>query len=148
LFEQNDGMTEFSIKRLRETFFKKRVGSKTKDPSGLRSHTRYRAFARVKFQGHLGEEHLLKDISVTGCCVECTSLADIQSDIQYTLEVTPEEAAKIGRFELQVKSIWIHSADYSGEVGFSIVASPKGKLFQRYVDYLSWREARLQPVAT
>jgi hypothetical protein len=140
-------MTEFSIKRLRETFFKQREGSKPKDASGKRSHARYRAFARVKFQGHMEGEHLLKDISVTGCCVECTSLADIHGDTQYTLEIIPEESAKIGRFELEVKTIWIRPADYSGEVGFGIIASPKGKLFQRYVDYLSWREAHQKPAA-
>jgi hypothetical protein len=106
-----------------------------------RRHARYRAFARVRFPDHAGEESLLKDISITGCCVECTSLMNLKPGIQYTLEMIPEGAAKIGRFSLEAKSVWIRPGDYSSDVGFSIVASPKGKLFQRYVDYLSWRDA-------
>jgi hypothetical protein len=106
-----------------------------------RKNLRFRTLARARIQGILGEESLLKDLSVTGCCVECTSLADIQPNIQYTLEIIPEEASKIGKFELLVKTIWVRSGGYSGDVGFAITASPKGKLFQRYVDYLSWRAA-------
>jgi hypothetical protein len=93
----------------------------------------------VRIHGVLGEESLLKDLSVTGCCVECTSLADIHPNARYTLEVIPEKAAKIGKFELPVEAKWVRSGAYSGEAGFIITASPKGKLFQRYVDYLSWR---------
>jgi hypothetical protein len=106
-----------------------------------RRHIRYPAFARVKFPDHVGEESILKDISVTGCRVECTALMNLKPDTLYTLEMIPENAAKIGKFNLEVKPIWIQPGDYSSDVGFSIVASPKGKLFQRYVDYLAWRDA-------
>ncbi|MDR3247329.1 MAG: PilZ domain-containing protein [Treponema sp.] len=132
-------MAGFSLKRLRAAFTN--PGTQEGPAGNHRVHTRYRTFARVKIQGHMGEENLLKDLSVTGCCLECTSLADIHADTQYTLEVIPEDAAQIGRFELEVSTVWIRPAGYSGEVGFNIVASPRGKLFQRYVDYLSWREA-------
>jgi hypothetical protein len=40
-----------------------------------------------------------------------------------------------------VEARWVRGGDYSCEVGFSITASPKGKAFQRYVDYLSWRSS-------
>jgi hypothetical protein len=96
----------------------------------------------VKFRGHVGEENLLKDISVTGCRVECSSLANMQLDTTYVLEVIPEAGAKIGHFEFEAKTVWIYPSGYSGDVGFRITASPKGKLFQRYVDYLSWQEKR------
>ncbi|MDR0730663.1 MAG: PilZ domain-containing protein [Treponema sp.] len=132
-------MTEFSIKRLRESLDKHKQHEKT--GAELRSHTRYRSFARVKFPDQIGKENLLKNLSILGCCVECTSLVDIHLDTPYTLEVMPEAAAGIGNFTLEVKAVWIHPAGYSGDVGFVITASPKGKLFQRYVDYLSWREA-------
>ncbi|GHT56299.1 hypothetical protein FACS1894109_04810 [Spirochaetia bacterium] len=104
-----------------------------------RKNIRYRTLAKVRIHGILGEESLLKDLSVTGCCVECTSLADIGPNNQYKLEIIPEKAAKIGQFELEVEVKWVRSGADSSEVGFSITASPKGKLFQRYVDYLSWR---------
>jgi hypothetical protein len=132
-------MTEFSIKRLRETLHKQHAG--LEKGTEYRSHIRYRSFARVKFRRLEGKENLLKNISVLGCCVECTSLADIHLDGEYVLEVMPEAASKIGYFELEVKAVWIRPSGYSGDVGFVITASPRGKLFQRYVDYLSWRDA-------
>ncbi|MDR1286626.1 MAG: PilZ domain-containing protein [Treponema sp.] len=106
-----------------------------------RKNNRYHTLARVKIPGVLGEESLLKDLSVTGCCIESTSYADISPNTRYKLEVMPESAAAIGDFELVVESIWIRSGGYSCEVGFSILESPKGKLFQRYVDYLAWRSS-------
>jgi hypothetical protein len=42
-------------------------------------------------------------------------------------------------FDLLVEAKWIHAGDHAHEMGFSIVESPKGKSFQRYADYLSWR---------
>ncbi|GHT56265.1 hypothetical protein AGMMS50268_33650 [Spirochaetia bacterium] len=110
-----------------------------KFPPESRKHIRYRTLARARIHGTLEDESLLKDISVTGCCVEFTSMADIQPNTTYKLEVIPEVAAKIGKFELQVETRWIRSGGYSTEVGLFIAASPKGKLFQRYVDYLAWR---------
>jgi hypothetical protein len=132
-------MTEFSIKRLRESLGKRK--QQGNPGAEHRSHTRYRSFARVKFRDQIGKENLLKNLSILGCCVECTSLADIHLDAPYTLELIPEAAAGIGHFTLEVKAVWIQPAGYSGDVGFVITASPKGKLFQRYVDYLSWRDA-------
>jgi hypothetical protein len=132
-------MTEFSIKRLQESLHRQHTDIKKDEQADHRSHTRYRSFARVKFQGIVGGDNLLKDISVTGCRVECTSLSDIQLDTPYVLEVIPEANARIGRFELEVKAVWLSPSGYSGDAGFSITASPRGKLFQRYVDYLSWQ---------
>ncbi|MDR1025413.1 MAG: PilZ domain-containing protein [Treponema sp.] len=137
-------MREFSIKRLQESLRRQHTGIGKEEQVDNRSYTRYRSFARVKFQGIIGGENLLKDISVTGCRVECTSLSDIQLDTPYVLEIIPEASARIGRFELEVKAVWLSPAGYSGDVGFSIIASPKGKLFQRYVDYLAWQGDRRQ----
>ncbi|MDR2102023.1 MAG: PilZ domain-containing protein [Treponema sp.] len=88
-------------------------------------------------------ESLLKDISITGCCIECTMQVDVSQNSQYKLEVIPEHAAKIGKFELMVEARWVRSGQDACEIGFSIVASPKGKLFERYVDYLTWRSSEI-----
>jgi hypothetical protein len=106
-----------------------------------RRNDRYRTLARVRIPGILEGENLLKDLSITGCCVECTAYSDIKPNAQYQMEIIPESAARIENFLLEVETKWIRSGGYSGEVGFNITASPKGKLFQRYVDYLSWRSA-------
>jgi hypothetical protein len=106
-----------------------------------RKNRRYQTFARARIPGVLEGETLLKDLSVTGCCVECTTQSDIKPGTQYRLEILPEGASNIGKFEILVESRWIRAGSYSSEVGFSIVATPKGKLFQRYVDYLDWRHS-------
>jgi len=104
-----------------------------------RKHTRYKTLAKTEIEGISEKESLLKDLSITGCLVECTSYAGIECNKQYKLDIIPESAAKIREFELVGEARWIRIEDYSCEVGFVIVKSPRGKLFQRYVDYLSWR---------
>lgn len=106
-----------------------------------RKNPRYRTLARARIPGILEGENLLKDLSITGCCVECTAYSDIKPNTPYRLEIEPESVANIGDFDISVESKWIRAGDYSSEVGFNIVASPKGKHFQRYVDYLSYRSS-------
>jgi hypothetical protein len=143
VLSENNGMPLPLLRMIKKVFSSGnfRQGEGNRKSSENRRHTRYRSFARVKFPDQPGGENILKDISVTGCRVECTSLMNLKPDTQYTLEMIPEAAARIGAFNLEVKPIWIRPGDYSSDVGFIIVASPKGKLFQRYVDYLAWREA-------
>ena len=105
----------------------------------LRKNIRYQTLAKAKIEGVSEGETLLKDLSVTGCCVESTSYSEIKFNTLYKLEIIPESAAEIGTFHLVAESKWIRTGGYSGEIGFTIVESPKGKQFQRYVDYLSWR---------
>jgi hypothetical protein len=107
-----------------------------------RKSQRFQTLAHARIPGTLEGDNLLKDLSVTGCCVECTSCADIKQDARYQLEVIPESASRIGSFELTVQTKWIRAGSYSSDVGFSIVASPRGKLFQRYVDYLGYRSSQ------
>jgi len=103
-----------------------------------RNSPRYRSLAHVHISNVLGDDCLLKNISITGCCVECTGVADIQCNTGYQMKIMPERESHIGSFDLQVDCKWVRGDNYSAEVGFSIVASPKGKKFQRYVDYLAY----------
>ena len=107
--------------------------------SDQRRNIRYQTLAKAEIEGASEGEILLKDLSVIGCRVECTTQTKIELNLQYKLEVIPESASKIGTFDLLVEAKWIRTANYACEIGFSIVESPKGKMFQRYVDYLSWR---------
>ena len=104
-----------------------------------RKHTRYETLAKVKIEGIIEEEPLLKDINITGCRVACSNSAEIELNKQLKLEILPESAAKIGPFDFLAESKWIRTSSRSYEIGFLILESPKGKQFQRYVDYLSWR---------
>jgi hypothetical protein len=107
----------------------------------LRKNPRYRAVARAYIPGVLNGESSLKDISITGCCVESAAKADIQPGVQYQLEIEPEGAAKIGNFRLVVEQIWMRPSEESIEIGFVIIASPKGEQFNDYIDYLEYRNS-------
>jgi hypothetical protein len=97
--------------------------------------------AHAQISGIGGGECLLKNISVTGCGVECTGVVDLQKDIPYQMKVKPEKDSHIGSFDLQVECKWIRTSGHSTELGFFITASPKGRKFQRYVDYLGYRHS-------
>jgi hypothetical protein len=104
-----------------------------------RKNLRYPTLAQARIEGISGGETLLKDLSITGCCVESTTYVEIKLNTRYKIEVIPEVASGIGDFELLAESKWLHTSGYSCEIGFVILESPKGRSFQRYVDYLSWR---------
>jgi hypothetical protein len=106
-----------------------------------RKSVRYPSHAQVRVPEAFDGEALLKDISITGCCIECTMYVDIKPESSYNIVISPEKASKIGQFDLTAEVRWVREGDYSCEVGFNITASPKGRLFQRYVDYLSWRSS-------
>ena len=107
--------------------------------SELRKNKRYQTIAKAKIKGIDYGETVLKDLSITGCCLESTVQLDIKPGTKHKIEIIPENAANIRKFELTAEAVWIHGGSYSMELGFIILESPKGKLFQRYVDYLAWR---------
>jgi hypothetical protein len=104
-----------------------------------RKNRRFPSIARAQIPGVFAGDGLLKDISVTGCRVESTMHPDIAAAQRYTIKIIPEKNSKIGPFELVTECKWIHAKDYVCDIGFDVIESPKGKAFQRYVDYLSWR---------
>jgi hypothetical protein len=100
-----------------------------------RSHSIGRAYLDCIPEGDV----FLKNLSITGCCLECASNTEnIKLNEVYPITIAPENESKISKFYIQAKCMWIHKSDSSCEIGFSIVFSPKGKDFQNYVDYLSY----------
>ena len=104
-----------------------------------RKNRRFPSIAKVRLPVEYTGETLLKDISVTGCRVECTMHIDIHENSEYAITVCPEDNAGIGSFDLVVDCKWIHSGSYTCDIGFDIKKSPGKRDFERYVDYLTWR---------
>jgi hypothetical protein len=63
---------------------------------------------------------------------------EAEPETRYAITILPEAASHIGGFELTVVLRWTRPDHNACELGFFIVESPKGKQFQRYVDYLSY----------
>jgi hypothetical protein len=104
-----------------------------------RKSVRYPTIARAVISEIVDGEALLKDLSITGCRVEYTMFVDVKPNVPYKVQILPDSAARIDPFDLSVESRWVRADGYSCEIGFAITASPKGRDFQRYVDYLAWR---------
>ena len=104
----------------------------------LRRSVRYTSFARAKIEGLHEGDALLRDISVTGCRLEFSAAMAFEQNQAFMIEISPETKSDIGPFELEAMPIWSRANYDSFEVGFSILSSPRGKSFLRYVDYLAW----------
>jgi len=104
-----------------------------------RKNSRFLTTAKVVIKEFGKEEFQLKDLSITGCRLEYPLDTEISLDKRFSLEIIPETEAKIKPFSIDVESKWVRVSSNSCEAGFMITESPKGKQFQNYVDYLSWR---------
>jgi hypothetical protein len=106
-----------------------------------RKSRRYPSIARVQIPGAFSGDALLKDLSITGCRIECTMHVDLAEKTDYKIILFPEDNTGIGSFEFLAECKWLRPGAYACEIGFAIKESPKGKDFQKYVDYLSWRQS-------
>ncbi|MDR0600073.1 MAG: PilZ domain-containing protein [Treponema sp.] len=106
-----------------------------------RKNRRFPSSARARIPGAFSGDALLKDLSITGCRIECTEHADVQEKKEYAITIYPEDVSGIGKFDLLGECEWLNPGTYSCDIGFDIKRSPTGKVFQRYVDYLTWRSS-------
>jgi hypothetical protein len=103
-----------------------------------RKHTRYKTTALARVPALFDGDSLLKDISITGCCIEYTMEVEAHPNVAYTVMIEPEAGSGIEPFELKAQYRWSCSGSDTYTLGFLIVESPRGKAFQRYVDYLAY----------
>ena len=107
-----------------------------------RASSRYKSMGKARIAGVLEGDVLLKNLSITGCCLECTAYYDnIKTRELYKIEIEPEGSSNVDGFDLEAECRWIRSGDYFCELGFQVTASPKGKSFQSYVDYLTYHSS-------
>jgi hypothetical protein len=104
-----------------------------------RKNSRFLTTAKVTVKEFGKEEFQLKDLSITGCRIEYPIDTEILLNTRFSLKIIPEKEAKINPFLITAEARWIRVSGNSSEAGFMITESPKGKQFQNYVDYLSWR---------
>jgi len=107
--------------------------------SEQRKNSRFLAAAKVTVKEFGKEVFLLKDLSITGCRIEYPLDIEILLHMRFSLKIIPEKEAKVHPFSIIAEARWIRVSVNSCEAGFMITESPKGKQFQNYVDYLSWR---------
>jgi hypothetical protein len=114
--------------------------------SNLRQCSRYSAMAHALVSELIPAEAVLRDLSVTGCRLEFSAAVACGLGKLYRVTIIPEARASIETFDLDAEVRWSRSEYDAFEVGFSIVISPKGKAFLRYVDYLAYRASEGNPI--
>ena len=106
---------------------------------GNRENIRYNTMGHAYISGVMEKGILLKNISITGCCLECEKdIEKIKTGEIHEIRIKPEKASHTGEFRFQAECKWIRRTDHSCEMGFNVTASPTGKFFQNYVDYLTY----------
>ena len=108
-------------------------------PMEQRKDARFLTTAKAVIKEFGKEEFQLKDLSVTGCRIEYPLDIEILLNMRFLIKIIPEKESKINSFSITAESRWVGVSGNLYEAGFMITESPKGKQFQNYVDYLSWR---------
>ena len=108
---------------------------------------RFASLARARIAGLPEGEALIRDLSITGFRLEFSAAVAFEKDKNYKIKVIPETIAQVEDFELEAQPRWSQAGYDSFEIGFAILQSPRGREFQRYVDYLSFRIGLLNPSA-
>jgi hypothetical protein len=105
----------------------------------LRKNPRFESIGKAQISTIPKCKLMIKNLSITGCCLECTLDSDkIKIQEKYRIDIKPERKSHIHHFNIEVECKWIRSGENSSEIGFEIYSFPKGKNFQSYVDYLSF----------
>jgi hypothetical protein len=99
-----------------------------------RKEARYPARAQVRMAD---SELVLKDVSLSGGCIQSKELLDIVPNGNYTIMIIPEEESLVERFKVNVLSRWVRMKRTGTESGFIIVFPPGSGVIERYIEFLS-----------
>lgn len=103
-----------------------------------RINPRFKTIGQAYIAGIIDKGLLLKNISITGCCLKSTVKTDkIKIGENYTIKIKSRNFFKNYEFDIKAECKWLRKASAYGEIGFNITVSPTGKNFQNYVDFIT-----------
>jgi hypothetical protein len=115
-------------------FMKKKTES-VEDSGANPRQPRYDCLAVVKVNGFEGKA-VLRNVSVSGFCMESKTYVHMQPGEQYTMEITPVAESGIAVFSVKVEARWVKSEVDHFNVGFLMVNSAAERHLAKYIDYL------------
>ena len=103
-----------------------------------RLNPRFKSIGRAYIPGILEKETLLKNLSITGGCLQCSENTDkvIIGDI-CTIEITAKSFFKNIKFSIKAECKWIQKTGRFNEIGFKITGSPTGISLKNYIDFIT-----------
>lgn len=101
-----------------------------------RKHNRIAEIGKVESQDLCLFPGVLVDVSKVGCRVRFPSSFLVDTDMDYELKLSPVRQDFVDPLFITVKPVWQSSSLDSTEIGFSIINSQSGKLFESYIEKL------------
>ncbi|MDR3200699.1 MAG: PilZ domain-containing protein [Spirochaetales bacterium] len=122
--------------------FSKKQKQKEKDEEAIAPRApRYNSLAAVRINGFEGMA-LLKNISMSGFCMQSKTFADFTPGEKYDLTITPESSTSLRPIEMVVQARWIRSevsrfeVGFQAEIGFHVANAAANRELERYIEYL------------
>jgi hypothetical protein len=100
-----------------------------------REMPRFAANGGISIEGFEGEG-LLKNISISGCCLESVTYVAITPNQAYQVTLKPGECTNMESFTLKLLVNWTKSSETLFEAGFSLEEGRKNPLLERYAEQL------------
>jgi hypothetical protein len=118
-------------------FFKEKKKTKEEEESLVPRAPRYDSLALVRVNGFEGEA-LLKNISVTGFCMQSKTYANLTPGNKYIIRLFPEDSAGLEAIESEVEVRWVRSEVSKFEVGLLVTKynGAGAKNMEKYIDHL------------
>ncbi|MDR2607973.1 MAG: PilZ domain-containing protein [Treponema sp.] len=95
---------------------------------------RYSSVAFIEVNDFEGRA-LLKNISVTGFCMQSKTYANLIPGEKYIMHIFPEKSAGLKVIEAEVEVRWVRSEVSRFDVGL-LIAKSSGRDMEKYIDYL------------
>jgi hypothetical protein len=96
---------------------------------------RYDSLAHVHVNGFEGKA-LLKNISVTGFCMQSKTYASLTPGNTYTMSIVPEDSTGLQAIDSEVEVRWVRSEVSKFEVGLQITKPDARRNMEKYIEYL------------
>ena len=102
--------------------------------------TRFHTKGQVFISEVSSTDALLKNLSASGLCIQCSEFIEILPKTRYSVDIIPEEDSNIDKFSLEIESRWVKAKMSASESGFVIVVPPgtSGRsLLEQYLNFLA-----------
>jgi hypothetical protein len=96
---------------------------------------RYNSAAHVCVDGFDGEA-FLQNVSSSGFRMESSAYTAIDLGKRYTIYLSPETAANLKPFEVEVEVRWVRNAGSNFSAGFSISTHAANRVLKKYIAYV------------
>jgi hypothetical protein len=113
---------------------------------GARKDPRYVSDGQVFIAEVLDTKAVIKNLSVSGLCVESNDFLSVVPNSKYTVDFVPEKESNIEPFKLDIESKWVRTKKEHSESGFIIVIPPGTGTEDMLKQYLAFLAQHSKPL--